>query len=184
MAIYGYARVSTTGQKRYGHSLEEQKQALRQEGATKIYEETYTGKSGSRPKLDLMLSKLKKGDMVVVTKLDRIARSVKDGIEIISKIMKKGCSIKILNMGLLDDSATGKLIVNILLSFAEFERDMIVQRSLEGKEIARLKEGYKEGRPRLEINFEKYKKEVESGRTVSSVCEELGISRQTWYNNI
>ena len=178
---YGYARVSTKGQAKEGNSLESQKESLRAAGARKIYADAFTGTTTDRPKLDLLLKQLKSGDKFVVTKLDRMARSVQQGIDLIESLIKKGVTVQILNIGILDDSATGRLIRNILLSIAEFERDMILQRTREGKEIARTKPGFREGRPE---KFTKEQKEhafslLNDGYSYRQVALMTGISRAT-----
>lgn len=173
--IYGYARVSTNGQAKDGNSLEYQTRLLKENGAEIIFEESYTGTKRNRPKLDELLSSLEVGDTVVVCKLDRIARSVRDGLDIIDEIINKGCGLNILNMGKFDDSASGKLMRTIFLAFSEFEREMIVQRTQEGKEIARLNPNYREGRPKIDAEIiAKIQKGVH--------WKELGISKATWYN--
>lgn len=85
---------------------------------------------------------------MVVTKLDRIARSATQGIELVQKLLDRGIVVHVLNMGLMDNTPTGKLIRNIMLAFAEFERDMIVERTQEGKAIAKQNPDFKEGRPK------------------------------------
>lgn len=146
--IYGYARVSTKGQAKDGNSLEAQENALRSAGATKIYADTFTGTKTHRPELDKLMAVMKSGDTMVVTKLDRIARSATQGIELIQKLLDKGIAVHVLNMGLLDNTPTGKLIRNIMLAFSEFERDMIVERTQEGKTIAKQNPEFREGRPK------------------------------------
>ena len=179
--IYGYARVSTKGQAKDGNSLEYQEEELKKAGATKIYQESFTGTKTIRPVLDKLLKQLKSGDTVIVTKLDRIARNAKGGLEIIDQILDKGCSIRILNMGLFDTSPTGKLMRTVMLAFAEFERDMIVQRTQEGKAIAKQNKDFKEGRPNL---YSKDQKQhayelLESGKTYHEVEKLTGISKST-----
>lgn len=184
--IYGYARVSTKGQDRYGNGLDVQEKQLRENGATIIFHESFTGTKKSRPKLDELMSVLREGDTVVVAKLDRIARSTKDGLEIIDELLAKGVSINILNMGKFDNSPTGKLMRTVFFAFAEFERDMIVQRTSEGKEICKADPNWREGRERKELpNFQKFLKKQKDGlMTVDECCAELGISRRTWYNRV
>lgn len=146
--IYGYARVSTKGQAKDGNSLESQEQTLKENGAEKIYSDSFTGTKIDRPQLDELLSQLKSGDTLVVTKLDRIARSMTQGSELVNELIEKGVRVHILNIGMMDNTPSSKLIRNIFFSFAEFERDMIVERTQEGKAIAKTKEGFKEGRPK------------------------------------
>ena len=146
--IYGYARVSTKGQAKDGNSLEAQENALRLAGATEIYSDAFTGTKSHRPQLDLLLKELKPGDTIAVTKLDRMARSASQGMELIQSLLDKGINVHVLNMGLMDNSPTGRLIRNVMLAFAEFERDMIVERTQEGKTIAKQRDDFKEGRPK------------------------------------
>ncbi|MBO6309979.1 MAG: recombinase family protein [Oribacterium sp.] len=146
--IYGYARVSTHGQAKDGNSLAAQQAELKKAGAEMIYADTFTGTKTDRPELDRLLSQVEDGDTIIVTKFDRIARNLRQGMELIDTLTEKGITLNVLNMGVLDDTPTGRLIRNIMLSFAEWERDMILQRTQEGKEIAKLREGYREGRPR------------------------------------
>lgn len=146
--IYGYARVSTKGQATDGNSLENQKKTLKENGASEIYEDSFTGTKTDRPEFNKLLAKLKEGDTLMVTKLDRFARSMTQGSELVNDLLSKGIKVNILNIGMMDNTPSSKLIRNIFFSFAEFERDMIVERTQEGKAIAKTKEGFKEGRPR------------------------------------
>ena len=146
--IYGYARVSTKGQDRYGNSLEAQEKLLREAGAERILCESFTGTKKSRPQLDELMELVCAGDTVVMTKLDRMARSTRDGLDIIDEFLAKGVEINILNMGKFDDSPSGKLMRTIFLAFAEFERDMIVERTQSGKAIAKANGKRVDGRPK------------------------------------
>ncbi len=176
----GYCRVSTARQGRDGNSLEVQRELLEAAGAEQIYEEQFTGTKIDRPELDKLLSKIVAGDMLIVTKLDRIARSITKGTELIENLLEKGVAIHILNLGILDNTPASRLVRNIFLAFAEFERDMIVERTTEGKELARLKDGYHEGRPK------KYKQEqikhalrLLEEYSYSQVADMTGISVST-----
>lgn len=184
--IYGYARVSTKGQALKGNSLEEQEQQLKGNGAIEIFKDSYTGTKLDRPEFDKLRSQIKPGDTLMVTKLDRIARSALQGSELVQTLISEGVNVHVLNMGLMDNSPTGKLIMTVMFAFAEFERDMIVQRTQEGKEIAKQSEGYREGRPRVEINRGKFSELLERQRngelTVKECCDLLGVKRSTWYN--
>ena len=183
--IYGYARVSTAGQSINGNSLEDQRSKLEDAGCDEIVLEAYTGTKMDRPKFTKLLAELQEGDTLVVTKLDRFARTASEGSALVKELLECGVAVHILNMGLIENTPTGRLILNVLLSFAEFERDMIVERTSEGKALAKATNpDYKEGRKALEIpeDFEWYKLAVGTGEiTVTKACEELGISRSTWY---
>ena len=173
---YGYARVSTVGQ-----DLTAQEIALKEAGATVIYAEKFTGTTRERPKLKEVLDVLERGDTLTVTKLDRIARTAADAMAIIQELIEKGVRVHILNMGTVEDTTTGRLMLNIFAAFAEFERDLIVERMEEGKALARQREGYVEGRPK------KYKREqrqhamqlLDSGHSYKHVSEITGMSRST-----
>ncbi len=145
---YGYARVSTTGQAKEGNSLEAQEKALRESGAELIYTDSFTGTKLDRPKLNGLLPLLKEGDTLIVTKLDRIARSLTEGSTLVNDLISRKVRVNILNIGVMDATPASKLIRNIFFSFAEFERDMIVERTQEGKAIAKTRDGFKEGRPK------------------------------------
>lgn len=186
--IYGYARVSTKGQARDGNSLEAQVKALKEAGAEMIFSDSFTGTKIDRPEFDKLKFKLCEGDKLIVTKLDRFARSAAQGSELIESLIQQGVTVHILNMGIMDNTPTGRLIRTIMLGFAEFERDMIVQRTQEGKEIARAKGIRVDGRPEIVIpteEFQKFRKLQKDGTlTVQQCCEKLKISRSKWYNMI
>lgn len=148
MAIYGYCRVSTRGQLD-GNSLESQKeQILRDYPTATIIEEQISGAKAVRPKFDELIKQLQSGDMLVVTKLDRFARSLSQGNDTVNQLLERGIRVNILNIGMLDNTPNSKLIRNIFFSFAEFERDMIYERTQEGKALARQRGDYREGRPK------------------------------------
>ena len=177
--IYGYMRVSTVGQVK-GNSLEEQERILRQNGATILYQDAFTGTKTSSPNFNKLLAILKEGDTLIITKLDRFARNTVEGINVVQHLLGRGVRVNILNMGTIDNTPTGKLILTVMLGFAEFERDMILQRTAEGKSIAKTKSGYLEGRP------PKYTEEalVEAvmlldSYTYRQVSEMTGISKST-----
>lgn len=183
--IYGYARVSTKGQAKDGNSLEAQEKALKAAGATEIYKDAFTGTKRDRPELTRLISSLATGDKLIVTKLDRVARSAAQGMELIDELLNKGVSIHILNMGELNNTPSGKLIRNIFLAFAEFERDMIVERTQEGKAIAKENaaakgQKFKEGRPPKfdDMQIENALHLLES-HSISQVVRLTGISKST-----
>lgn len=178
--IYGYARVSTKGQAKDGNSLEAQHKTLKEAGAETIYSDAFTGTKTDRPEFDKLMNILTAGDTLVVTKLDRFARSATQGFELIKNLMDKGITVRVLNMGTMDDTPNGRLIIHIMLAFAEFERDMIVERTQEGKAIAKQRPDYREGRPK------KYgRKQLDHALTLlndhsyKQVEELTGISKST-----
>jgi len=180
MVVYGYARVSTKNQAKDGNSLEAQELILHENGAQIIFSDSITGTKAERPELTRLLILLKKDDTLVVTKLDRIARSLSQGSLLISNLINKGIKVNILNIGIMDNSPSSKLIRHIFFSFAEFERDMLLERTREGREIAKKDPTYREGRPK------KYgKRHIEhaldllKSHTYRQVCELTGISKST-----
>ena len=147
--IYGYARISTKIQATDGNSLEAQSEDLKNAGATEIFSDTYTGATTDRLELKRLLAVLKKDDVLVLSKLDRIARTARQGLELIDTLNAKDVSVRILNMGgAIDNTPIGKLMRMMLFAFAEFERDLIVERTQEGKRIARQNPDFHEGRPK------------------------------------
>jgi DNA invertase Pin-like site-specific DNA recombinase len=182
--IYGYKRVSTVGQAKDGNSLEAQEQLLRENGAVEIYCDAFTGTKTDRPELNKLVEKVKSGDTIIVTKIDRLGRSLSKTSELIAELLDRGVAINILNLGVLSNSSVNTLLRNMLLSFAQFERDMIIERTSEGKAIKRATDpNYKEGRKTIEVpDFEKYYEKTKKGEmSVVDSCSALGISRAKWY---
>ena len=175
---YGYARVSTRNQIK-GHSLEEQVERLQQEGCEIIVQEQFTGSTTKRPKFESLIEKLSYGDTLMVTKLDRFARNVFEGIELIKLLFTKGIKVHILNVGLLENTAMGNFFITTLLAVAELERAMIQERTLAGREIARTKNGYKEGRPRISTERLELALELKETRTYKEVERLTGISKSS-----
>ena len=177
--IYGYARISAKVQLK-GNSLEEQKNELRKNGCQVIVEEQFTGKTTARPKFeDLILNQLKPGDTLVVTRLDRLARNVTEGVSTIRGLFAKNVRVHVLNVGLLENTAMGNFFITTLLAVAELERCMILERTAAGKEIAKTRDGFKEGRPpiaRAKIELAMGLLETHSYKRVS---EMTGISVAT-----
>lgn len=180
--IYGYARVSTYGQAKDGNSLESQMELLKANGAEVIEVERFTGTRMQRPVFAELLKKLEPGDTLKITKIDRFARTVGQASELIGELIDRGITVHILNLGVLDNSSTSVLIRNIFLAFAQFERDMIVERTQEGKSIAKLDPSFKEGRPK---KFAKVQVELAleliDKYSYKRVSEMTGISESTLY---
>lgn len=184
---YGYARVSSTT--RYaggedGNSLEAQERKLLDAGCAEIVSEAYTGTKMERPKFTKLIDTLKAGDTLVVCKLDRFARTATDGVNLVKELLARGISVHVLNMGLVENTPTGRLTLTIMMAFAEYERDMIVERLADGKAEAKRKDpNYREGRKAKEVpEYSEYAAKVNDGTmTVKAACAELGISRGKWY---
>lgn len=183
--IYGYARVSTRGQMRDGNSLEEQEARLRSQGAQEVFADAYTGTKTDRPQFQKLMEVIQPGDTIIATKLDRISRSASQGIDLVENLLRMGVSVHILNMGLMDNTPTGKLIRSVMFAFAQFERDMIMERTAEGKAVARQRDGYREGRKPLQVDmalFENLRKKQKDGEMTPSECwTAMGISKSSWY---
>ena len=179
--IYGYARVSTVAQCRNGNSLEEQTEALMAYGCDKIITEAYTGKTTERPQLNELLQLLCAGDTLVVTKLDRFARTVIEGVLTVRMLFERGVKVHILNIGLIENTLTGNLILTVFLAFAEFERGMIIERTQAGKALARTQAGYHEGRPRkyTPAQITHALELLSSGSSYRQVEAMTGISKST-----
>lgn len=177
---YGYARVSTRGQVK-GNSLVEQRQQLMDIGCDEVIEEQYTGATTDRPQLEALLLRLNAGDTLIVTKLDRLARSATEGANLIKELIDKGIQVNILNMGAVDERPQGRLMLHILLAFAEFERDMIVERTQAGKAIARTKSGFREGRPPIAKarKIAAVSMVLKEGKSYKEASEAVGISKST-----
>ena len=140
--IFGYARVSTDEQ-----NLDAQIDALTDAGAEKIFKEKVTGSTRQRPQLEELLKLLREGDVVMIAKYDRLARSLRDLIEIVELIKEKGAGFKSLAEDIDTTTSTGRLIFHVFGSIAEFERERIAERTREGLTAAR-KRGRVGGRPR------------------------------------
>ena len=139
--ILGYARVSTADQ-----SLDAQTDALTTAGAKRIYADTISGTTRTRPQLDRMLDQLREGDVVVVAKYDRLARSLRDLLDIVESIRARGAGFRSLAEEIDTTTPAGRLIFHVFASIAEFERDRISERTKEGLEAAKRR-GRVGGRP-------------------------------------
>ena len=179
--IYGYARVSTATQGRDGNSLEEQTAALEKYGCQEIITEAFSGKTMERPKFQSLLEKLAEGDTLVVCKLDRFARTAIEGVQTVRELFEKGIKVHILNMGLVENTLTGNLILTVMLAFAEYERGMIVERTQTGKAVARQDPNFREGRPKKYTACQLHHaiELLESGKSYKQVEAMTGISKST-----
>lgn len=178
---YGYCRVSTVKQGKDGFSLEDQRQKLIAAGAEKIFSDTWTGTTLNRPEFDKLMKEIKSGDELLVTKLDRLARTAAEGCLLIQKLQADGITVNILNMGRADDTPMGKLMVTMLLAFSEFERDLIVERTQTGKARARENGVRVDGRPQKfsDVKLAHALDLLHEGKSYSQVVTLTGISKST-----
>jgi DNA invertase Pin-like site-specific DNA recombinase len=178
--VYGYARVSTKEQKN-GYGLDVQKkEILAKYPHAIIYEESYTGTQLKRPVFTQVLNLLKDGDMLVVSKVDRFARNTVEGISTMQELLDKGVSVHILNMGLIEDSPMGRFLLTMMLAVAEFERNLIVERTQAGKKLALEKGLCKDGRPpKWSKEQIEYALELKKTHSYAEVVELTGISKSS-----
>ena len=178
----GYARVSTTDQK-----MDLQIDGLNQAGCEKIFHEEISTRKAKRIELERALEMLRKGDVLIVWKLDRIARSLKELIQILEHVQKKGADFKSLNDPIDTTSASGRLLFNVLGAFAEFERDIIRERTMAGLSAAKQR-GRVGGRPKGLSDKAKLKANAaatlykEGEFSIQEIIEQLQISKTTLYN--
>lgn len=176
MTLVGYARVSSVGQ-----SLEVQETALREAGCAKIFAEKKSGRGrADRPALADALDWLRDGDTLVITRLDRLARSAGDLHNIVGQVQAKGADFRVLQQGGIDTAtSTGKLLLGLLAVIAEFEADIRAERQRDGIEAAKAKGVYK-GRP-VTIEPEAIKAALAAGEGPAAVARRLGVARSTVY---
>ena len=178
--IFGYVRTSTTDQK---NSLAEQERKLRAAGATEIFVEEKSGASiQQRPQLMAMLAKCRDGDRIVSTKVDRLSRSTADFLSIYELIEEKGATISFTDQSIETDTPAGKMMLQMLAVFAEYERSQIRSRVNDGLAKAK-RDGVQLGRPRKQHasdeRVQSFLALVESGQSITAAARSLGISRAT-----
>lgn len=176
--LIGYARVSTRDQKPHL-----QIDALQQAGCERIFEETASGAKRDRPALETVLDNLRPGDSLVVWKLDRLARSTRQLLETVEALGQRGIGLKILTQNIDSTTAGGRLIFTVFSAIAEFEREIIRERTRAGLDAARLR-GRTGGRPRaLSENDLKTARALlaDSSITVEGVTRRLGVGASTLY---
>lgn len=178
--IFGYARVSTEAQ-----NLDRQLDALKNYGVDIIYNEKITGTKKNRPELSKLLDRITEGDTVVVESLSRLGRSTKDLIELTEIFQSKGVNLVSLKEAIDTNSPTGKLLFTLMSAIAQFERDVIADRTREGLKSARAR-GRTGGRPRADP--EQVKKAIKLYKTgqysVKEIEELTGIKKSTLYRNL
>ncbi|MGJ8547246.1 MAG: recombinase family protein [Sulfitobacter sp.] len=178
--LVGYARTSTLEQVA---GLEAQRGALQREGCERIYEEQVSSVA-TREALREALSFCREGDALVVFKLDRLARSVRHLGEILEGLDQKGVSLRILDLGLDSSNATGKLMLNVLGSVAQFEREMMLERQREGIAKAKADGKYKGRKPTAQMKRQEALELLAAGLSKKAVAERLGLSERSVYRFI
>ena len=173
----GYARTSTLDQVA---GYESQLRDLEGVGCSKLFKEQVSA-VGSRPALAACLDYLREGDTLVVTKLDRLARSVMHLGEIVAALTAKGAALRVLNIGLDTSTPTGKLLLNMLGSVAEFERDMMLERQREGIAKAKADGRYKGRAPTARRKADQIRELAAAGQTRAAITERLGVSERSVY---
>ncbi len=179
--LIGYARVSTEEQ-----NLNLQKDALKKAGCERIFEDKESGAKAERPGLSKALEALRPGDTLVVWKLDRLGRSLKHLVETVQALSEQGVGFKSLQESLDTTSSGGKLIFHIFAALAEFERDIIRERTQAGLSAARAR-GRQGGRPKGRDQRKKAAAialSQDKSRSVTEICRMLGISRTSYYRYI
>ena len=170
----GYARTSTIDQKA---GLEAQLRDLKAAGCKKIFQEELSSVAAKRPQLDAALEWVREGDILIVTKLDRLARSVADLVAITGALREKGVGLRILALNLDTATSTGKLMVNLLGSIAEFERELMLERQREGIAKAKAEGKYAGRQPTERRQASDVLRLRAEGKSANDIKKSLGISR-------
>ena len=173
--LIGYARTSTLEQIA---GLEAQKDALKAIGCERLWEEQASS-VGHREALAEALGFVRTGDVLIVTKLDRLARSVRHLGEIIDELEAKGVGLRVLDLGLDTTNATGKLMLNVLGAVAQFEREMMLERQREGIAKAKAEGRYKGRKPTAKLKTAEVKQLLADGLTKKEIASRLGISERS-----
>lgn len=174
MAIVGYARVSTREQNLYA-------QLEQLSGCEKIFHEKESGANTKRPQLSAMLDYVRSGDTVVVTKLDRIARSTKHLLQIVDQLQEDDVNLKVLNIQLDTGTPTGKLMLTMLGAIATFEREMMLERQAEGIIRAKREGKFKGRKPTAMEKAPQVRALIDRGASKKTVAKELGIGVASVY---
>jgi DNA invertase Pin-like site-specific DNA recombinase len=179
MTVIGYARVST-----FEQTLDLQHDALLAAGAASIYEDKASGKTTDRPELRHCMKALRDGDTLVVWRLDRLGRNLQDLIHLVNDLETRGVKFKSLKESVDTGGPAGKLVFHLFAALAEFERELVRERTLAGLEAARAR-GRKGGRPNL-LDLKQQKAALAMMRdremSVSEIASQFGVSRSTLYN--
>ncbi|NMF32684.1 recombinase family protein [Corynebacterium ammoniagenes] len=177
----GYARVSTA---RQGQSLDTQRDALVAAGcdAERIYSDTISGTKWQRPGLDAALSYMRADDTLVVTRLDRLGRNLAETVNTIANLAERDINVRVLEPVLDTSRPADKVVVNVMASLAEWERELLIQRTREGVAHARAQGRVAGPKPKLNLEQKKQINQLfQSGESVSALARSFNVSRQTVY---
>lgn len=173
----GYGRISTSDQ-----NVESQRDALLGTGVDQIFLDTFTGTKTNRPELDRLRSQLRAGDTLVITRLDRLGRSAKDLLNLVSELQDQGVNLEVLEQKISTSTPEGKLFFTLVASFAEFEREIMRSRTIDGLAAARARGRLGGRKPAMsEVKISTAKQLYSEGKFVKDIAEALGVSRPTIY---
>lgn len=177
-AVVGYARTSTTDQVA---GLDAQVDELTKAGCTRIFREHVSAVDRQRPELEAALDWLRSGDTFIVTKPDRLARSVTDLLSIVSRLREKGVEVRILSMHLDTSNPTSMLTLTVLAGVAQWEREVMLERQRAGIARAKAEGRYKGRAPTAQAKAPEVRRLKAEGRTISQIVAETGVSRASVY---
>lgn len=173
----GYGRISTSDQK-----VASQEDALKAAKVDKLFIDTFTGTKAARPQLDKMKEQLRSGDTLVITRLDRLGRSTKDLLNLVSELEDLGVNLEVIEQRINTSTPDGKLFFTMIAAFAEFEREIMRARTMDGLAAARARG--KIGGRKPKMTPAKVKTAVsmyEKGLAITEISDAIGVSRPTIY---
>jgi len=176
MTVYGYGRVSTAAQ-----HLDAQIEQLTAAGCQHIYKEKVSGAKDDRPELTTLMGRLTKGDVLVICKIDRIARSTQHLLTIVEDLTKRGVTFRILNVNIDTSTPTGKVMLTVLGAIAQFEREMMLERQRDGIIRAQSEKRYKGRHPSARNQTEQVMALLDMGFTRLAAARQLGIGSASVY---
>ena len=175
--VIGYGRISTADQ-----NATSQEDVLNNVGVDQMFIDTYTGSKSSRPQLDRMKEQLRSGDTIVITRLDRLGRSTKDLLNLVSELDDLGVNLQVIEQNINTSTADGKLFFTMIAAFAEFEREIMRSRTIDGLAAARARGRTGGRKPALNERKILLAREMyQAGNTVAEISDTLGVSRPTIY---